>query len=216
MRVRSPREGLRTRDERAPAGRSSLWAMTAPRPEGALAPEHVATLVANHRRFLAFLERRLGDRALAEDVLQQAFVRGIERGGTLRQEESAVAWFFRLLRNAVADHHRRKPLEGRALEDLDPALEPAAPGPETVRELCACIDDLARTLKPEYAVALRRIEVEGASLADFAHEHGITAGNAAVRVHRARAALRERVQATCRTCAEHGCLDCSCGKPKAP
>jgi len=190
--------------------------MNALRPEGRLAPEHLATLVANHRRFLAFLERRLGDRALAEDVLQQAFVRGIERGGTLRQEESAVAWFFRLLRNALADHHRRKPLEGRALEDLDPALEPAAPAPETLRELCACIDDLAHTLKPEYAVALRRIEVEGASLADFAAEQEITAGNAAVRVHRARAALRERVQATCRTCAEHGCLDCSCGKPKAP
>lgn len=188
--------------------------MSAGEHDGALAPEHAATLVANHRRFLAFLERRLGDRALAEDVLQQAFVRGLERGGALRQEESAVAWFFRMLRNAVADHHRRRALSTRSLEDLDPGHEPAAPGPETVRELCACIDDLARTLKPEYAAALRRIEVEGATLADFAVEHGISAGNAAVRVHRARAALRERVQATCRTCAEHGCLDCSCGRPK--
>jgi len=32
-----------------------------------------------------------------------------------------------------------------------------------------------------------------------------------VRLHRARKALRERLTASCRACAEHGCLDCSCG-----
>jgi len=35
-----------------------------------------------------------------------------------------------------------------------------------------------------------------------------------VRLHRARAALREKLVRSCRTCAEHGCLDCSCGRPK--
>ena len=38
-----------------------------------------ATLVANHREFLAFVEKRVGDRALAEDILQDAFVRGVDK-----------------------------------------------------------------------------------------------------------------------------------------
>ncbi|MGZ7100373.1 MAG: RNA polymerase sigma factor, partial [Candidatus Angelobacter sp.] len=38
----------------------------------------------------------------------------------------------------------------------------------------------------------------------------ITAENAAVRVHRARKALRRQVELPCGTCAEHGCLDCHC------
>ena len=36
-------------------------------------------LVENHRAFLGFLERRVGDRALAEDLLQDAFTRNLDR-----------------------------------------------------------------------------------------------------------------------------------------
>jgi RNA polymerase sigma factor (sigma-70 family) len=174
-------------------------------------PEVVATLVENHRRFLRFLERRLGNRALAEDVLQSAFVRGIERSGSLRENEAAVAWFFRLLRNAVVDHHRRASSSSSAGSDFDPDNEPSAPSDETAQEICRCVLGLAETLKPEYAAALKRVDVEGQSVQAFAHEAGITPNNASVRLFRARQALEQRVRATCRTCAEHGCLDCTCG-----
>ena len=76
-------------------------------------PAAIAALVENHRRFLAFLERRVGSRAVAEDILQSAFVRGIEKGDTIRDAESSVAWFYRLLRNAVVDHWRRRGAAGR-------------------------------------------------------------------------------------------------------
>ena len=49
----------------------------------------------------------------------------------------------------------------------------------------------------------------------FAERHGLTPGNAGVRVFRAREALRKQVVRSCGTCAEHGCLDCTCGQPKA-
>jgi len=173
-------------------------------------PTLVALLVENHRRFLAFLERRLGDRGMAEEVLQQAFLRALERGGTVRAQESAQAWFFRLLRNAIADHHRRGGKRLRVSGDLDPELEPPAPAPDTAEAVCRCILELAQTLPEEQARALRRVELEGLSLRDFALEAGITANNAAVRVFRAREALRRRLVDTCRTCAEHGCLDCLC------
>src|SRR5512145_1919584 len=79
-------------------------------------PAVVDRLVASHREFLGFLEKRVGDRAVAEDLLQQAFVRGLDRLGDLRDDESAVAWFYRLLRNAVIDHHRRRASSGRRLQ----------------------------------------------------------------------------------------------------
>ena len=46
-----------------------------------MSPGVVRVLVANHARFLAFLERRVGRRDVAEEILQEAFVRGITRGG---------------------------------------------------------------------------------------------------------------------------------------
>jgi RNA polymerase sigma-70 factor (ECF subfamily) len=91
--------------------------------------------------------------------------------------------------------------------ELDDPVEPPVEMKETV---CACVRSLSETLKSEYADALRRIDVEGASVQDYAAEIGIEPNNAAVRVHRARAALRKRVTSSCGTCAEHGCLDCTC------
>lgn len=171
-----------------------------------------ARLAESHRDFLAFLTRRLGDPALAEDILQDAFVKSVEKGEALRDDEAAVAWFYRLLRNAVVDHHRRSDVRNRALDALAREMEGAAtPLPELAPELCACIGRIAESLKPEYADAIRRVEVEGVSMQAFAEESGITANNAAVRVFRAREALRKQVHASCRTCAEHGCLDCTCG-----
>jgi RNA polymerase sigma factor (sigma-70 family) len=174
-------------------------------------PEIVGALVANHRNFLAFLERRVGSRAIAEDILQEAFARGLDRAGELRENESAIAWFYRVLKNAVIDHHRRRSAAGRNLERFARELETQAePSSEVRAAVCRCISDLAKTLKPEYADALAQIEVEGVPVKDYAQQSGISPNNAGVRVFRAREALRKQVVRSCGTCAEHGCLDCSC------
>lgn len=170
-------------------------------------------LVGAHRDFLAFLERRVGDRALAEEILQDAYVRSLDRLDALRRPESAVAWFYRLLRNAVTDHWRRKGASSRALEAFAAELDAAEPPPDVHDVVCACVSRLAGTLKPEYAQALQRIEVDGVAVKDFAEEVGISANNAAVRVFRARRALHRQLATSCGTCADHGCLDCTCGSP---
>lgn len=176
-----------------------------------MAPETAALLVDNHRQFLAFLERRLGDRALAEDVLQDAFVKSLEKGDDLRDENASIAWFYRMLRNAVIDQYRRNGARSRALEGLAKELEDAVePPPDIHGEVCRCVARLATSLKPEYAQAIQRVEVDGVAVQDFASEAGITANNAAVRVFRAREALRKQVKASCGTCAEHGCIECHC------
>jgi len=178
------------------------------------APAVVSALVENHRRFLAFLERRVGSRADAEEILQAAFVRGLEHAGEVRDEERAVAWFYRMLRNAIVDHWRSRGAAARAEEALARELADAhEPPPEVGAELCGCFEPLLPTLKPEYEEILRRVDLAGERPVDFAAAHELTPNNAMVRLHRARKALRERLTASCRTCAEHGCLDCSCGVP---
>jgi RNA polymerase sigma factor (sigma-70 family) len=175
----------------------------------------VAALVENHRAFLAFLEKRVGRRDLAEDLLQEAFARGLKKLPPLGTEESSIAWFYRVLRNAVIDHHRRGGANERVLSRLAIEFEDhIEPDLDTKNAICRCVALLADTLKPEYAMALRRVEVDGVSLQDFAGETGITPNNAGVRVFRARESLRKRVARSCGTCADHGCLDCTCGMPR--
>jgi RNA polymerase sigma factor (sigma-70 family) len=171
----------------------------------------VDALVASHREFLAFVERRVGgDRALAEEIVQDALVKGLDHAGEIR--ESATAWFYRVLRNAIIDRARRRAAESRRLEVVAGELEATtAVDPELETVVCRCVARLADGLKPEYADAIRRIDVDGLAVKDYAAEAGISAGNAGVRVFRAREALRKQVARACGTCAEHGCLDCTCG-----
>lgn len=174
-----------------------------------------SVLVDNHRQFLGFLERRVGDRALAEDILQDAFVKSIEKEADLRDDGSAMPWFYRMLRNAVIDHYRRSSVRDRALESFAREMEGAVEAPPDIEEaICGCVKQLASTLKPEYASAIQRVELEGASLEEYASEAGISRNNAAVRAFRARQSLRKQIKSSCGTCAEHGCLSCSCSKEK--
>lgn len=168
-------------------------------------------LVDNHRRFLDFLERRTGSRADAEDVLQGAVVRALEKGADLRDEESAVAWIYRLLRNALVDRHRAEAARGRATESR--ANMGGGDDVELQGEACRCVMGLLPTLKAEYAELIRRVDLDGEAVHGAARAIGITPGNAGVRLHRARRALLREVRRSCRTCATHGCLDCSCGQP---
>jgi RNA polymerase sigma-70 factor (ECF subfamily) len=173
----------------------------------------IELLVENHREFLRYVERRVGDRALAEEIVQDAFVKSLTRGDEI--EESAVGWFYRVLRNAVIDRQRRQAVRHRKLDAFASELEATAEASAEVAGVaCACVVRLAGELKPEYAEALQQIEVAGQSLAEYAASAGISTNNAAVRVFRAREALRKQVARSCGTCAEHGCLDCSCDPTK--
>jgi RNA polymerase sigma-70 factor (ECF subfamily) len=178
-----------------------------------------ARLQANHRQFLSFLTARVGSREDAEEILQDAFVRSLQKAGDIRDDESAVAWFYRLLRNAVTDHYRRKDAGKRAIESYARDAPDADPGVDAdlERAVCACVNDLIPNLKPEYADLIRRVDLGGAEVTAVADDLGIAAGNARVRLHRARTALRHELERSCRTCATHGCLDCSCSRPdRAP
>ena len=171
----------------------------------------VATLLENHRAFLRYLERRVGDRTLAEDILQEAFAKVVTRPDQAPGDEAIVPWFYRTLRNAAIDQFRRRGADDRARAAFARELEThESPAPDMHAEICACVSRLAATLKPEYADALRTIEIGGTPVKTFAEERGLSSNNAAVRVFRAREALKRRVTESCGTCAEHGCLDCTC------
>jgi RNA polymerase sigma factor (sigma-70 family) len=119
------------------------------------APAPLAILLENHRAFLKFLERRVGDAALAEDILQDAFTKVLDRPDQAPAHEGVVPWFYRTLRNAAIDQFRRRSTAGRAVDAFARELEThTTPEPELEGEICACVGRLATTLKPEYAESM--------------------------------------------------------------
>jgi RNA polymerase sigma-70 factor (ECF subfamily) len=169
-----------------------------------------ATLLALRAKFLRFVERRVGSAAIAEEIVQGAFVRALEAGPP--DGDGAVAWFYRVLRNAIVDRARRQAVEARAIERH---AESTAADPELRAAVCECIGGVLPTLRPDYADIVRQVDLEERPVAEVARAIGITPNNAAVRLHRARQALRGQLQRACGACAEHACLDCSCRGARA-
>jgi RNA polymerase sigma factor (sigma-70 family) len=184
------------------------------------------SLLDRRAAFLAFVRRRVESRELAEDILQTAYMRALQAAGSLptgdlRADESATAWFYSVLRNAVIDHYRRRATESTALSSLASdlgltgpgATEPSAPHPSTQSFVCGCIEHLLPNLRPAYAEVLREVDLAETPLVEFARRHNLSASNAGVRIHRARAALRQELARCCGACSLHACLDCDCKHP---
>ncbi len=172
-------------------------------------------LLAEQSAFRAFLQKRLSDGDVAKDLLQQSMVKAVERGHELKKSESAIGWFYRILRNAITDYYRAHAADARKIdglhqtmvvsgEDLVPALDAIKPA------VCACLGTLLKDLRPSYADLIRRIDLEGESPAAVAKDLKVTPSNLTVRLHRARQALKAGLEQACGICTKHGCLNCTC------
>ena len=171
----------------------------------------IDSLIASRDRFLTFLRRRVGDADLSEDILQDAFIRAIRAAPELRDQDQLVPWFYRVLRNAAIDSHRRRNASSLHMVEVELAETVPAPDEEAAGQMCECFRAILPSLKPEYAELIETLELRQGSTASEATRLQITPTNLKVRRHRARQALRQALEATCRVCAEHHCLDCTCG-----
>jgi len=168
----------------------------------------VSHLLKSRSRFLGYVRRRLSDPDLAEDIVQECLLKAVRTAPEMRDEERLVRWFYRILQNAIIDTYRRRAAESNrkamyALEAEHAALL------QDERTICECINELIPMLKPEYA-EVTVSELKGEEPDALARRLGITRNNLKVRIHRARHALRKRLEQTCRVCAKHHCLDCTC------
>lgn len=171
-------------------------------------------LLAQHDRFVDFVARRLGSRPDAEELLQSAYVRALEKGVPEDVDDGIVAWFYRVLRNALVDASRRRDSERRGVERFTQEQPEVADG-ELEAAVCACVHDVLPALKPEYADVVREVDLDDRRLSEVAASRGITVNNATVRLYRARQALKKQLLRTCGACATHGCLDCGCKAHRA-
>jgi RNA polymerase sigma-70 factor (ECF subfamily) len=166
-------------------------------------------LLAERGKLLAYVRGKLSHPELAEDVLQESLLKALRAAPDLQDEEKVLPWFYRILNNAIIDTYRRRGVEAKYLEKYAHAQDwTLEPGDEAT--LCACFRELLPTLKPEYAELIEELELKEVDPAQVAERLDITRNNLKVRRHRARQALRQRLEETCRMCAHHGCLDCTC------
>jgi RNA polymerase sigma-70 factor, ECF subfamily len=153
-------------------------------------------------RILAYLVGLTGDRALAEDLLQQSFLKLHRSRGTYVRDANPVPWIYAIAHRTCLDELRkRRTTRVRLTADGELPAEPQATlsgaaedgaaadedGPERIS-----LADLDR-LPPNQKEALILTKVHGHTLAEAAMITGSTPGAIKLRAHRAYVTLRERL-----------------------
>jgi RNA polymerase sigma-70 factor (ECF subfamily) len=148
-------------------------------------------------RLHAFLRRRTRDDARAEDLLQQTMLQMHASRRHFSPGAPVVPWAFAIARRILIDAHRKA---RREVLDLDEpgATERPSPSPSTLavtvsRQLLRRIEAALQSVSDTNRVAFELVKLDGLEIAEVAGMLGTTEPPVRLRVHRALAALREKL-----------------------
>lgn len=151
-------------------------------------------------RLLGFLTRKLGSVALAEDLLQQTFLRMHQARGSFVAGSAVLPWAFAIARRLMIDHLRRQKrtaLEPWQLVAAELLHAPRSHGAHALLEA----DELARRLQLALAAlpeaqraAFELIRLDRLSAVEAAQVLGMTVQSVKLRAHRAGLALRAALE----------------------
>jgi RNA polymerase sigma-70 factor (ECF subfamily) len=142
-----------------------------------------------------FLRRRVADEHVADDLLQETFLR-VHRGvNALEDADRLAPWVYQIARNVVVDHYRKGAFSVASLVD-----EVACGDDEEsiIRSRAEqWMDELIRQLPEKYQAPVRLSEIEGISQQEVATRLGLSLSAAKSRIQRGRAMLREILDQCC-------------------
>jgi len=158
------------------------------------------------RPVFSLIYRMVRNRALAEDLAQETFIKVLNALESYRPEYKFSSWVFKIANNAAIDQLRRREVDTLSLDgapDARTADEVEATALQAVdrqesplaelesRELGSQIELAVGKLRPEYRTAILLRHVEGRSYEEIAEVMDLPLGTVKTYIHRARLELRE-------------------------
>jgi RNA polymerase sigma-70 factor, ECF subfamily len=141
-----------------------------------------------HTKLYRFIAGRVPDGDIAEDILQDVYLKIHTHIDGLRETDRLESWIYQITRNAIIDHYRR----ARPQEELSESLaSPLENEPEAVSELASSVRGMLDCLPDAYRQALELTELQGLSQVELATRLNISVSGAKSRVQRGREKLKE-------------------------
>lgn len=142
-----------------------------------------------HKSVEGYVLKRVNDPVVAQDIVQDIFLKAHTSLKGLKHSERLGPWLFRIARNTVIDHYR-------ARRKTEPLAEEFSEVPEELesKEMLACILKLTDALPEIYREPLVLSDLEGESQNSVAARLGLSPSGARSRVQRARKMVRENLK----------------------
>lgn len=142
----------------------------------------------------SFIASRVNNDSLAEDLLQDVFVKIHDKIDQLHDDSKIKAWIYQLTRNVIADYYRGVANEDQILTDPHENTEDSQ---EFMSEALEDMINMMEELPSSYCEALCLIELDGLSQKKYAEKKKITYSAAKSRIQRARKKLKDMLMKCC-------------------
>ena len=141
-----------------------------------------------HHQLKAFVYKKVKDKAVTDDIVQDVFLKVHSRLGQLKESGKLSGWIFQITRNAITDHFRS---QSKTINSYD--LDWASEGQTLNDCVTACLQEMLPTLPEKYREALELTELKNMSQLQLAETLNISYSGAKSRVQRARQILKEKM-----------------------
>jgi RNA polymerase sigma-70 factor (ECF subfamily) len=141
-----------------------------------------------------FIQRRISDESVIDDLLQDIFVKVHSRINTLKEGSRVRSWLYQIARNTIIDYYRSR----RPTEELPEGLSHSEKDDRrALKELADCVRPMIDTLPEPYREALILSELQGLTQRQVSEKQEITLAGAKSRVQRGRRKLKDLMLECC-------------------
>ena len=144
-----------------------------------------------------FIIGQVRNETVADDILQEVFVKIIKNIDKLRDKTKLRAWLYQITRNAVIDHYRHHKTEVSMPEILEDVADEPEVEAQFSEELSPCIRALMERLPDKYKAAIELTEFEGLTQREMGDRFGLSLAGAKSRAQRAKEKLRQLLFECC-------------------
>jgi RNA polymerase sigma-70 factor, ECF subfamily len=152
--------------------------------------QQVANLGLFQNELKSFVLKRVKDKALAEDIVHDVFLKVHSKINQLKDSEKMVSWIYQIARNTITDHFRKD----QKLATFIPEVETETDTNSLNECVAECLKEIVTTLPDKYREAFELAELKNVSQTELAAQLNISYSGAKSRVQRARQMLKEKME----------------------
>jgi RNA polymerase sigma-70 factor, ECF subfamily len=150
-----------------------------------------------HVPLYQFIRKRVNDEAVAEDLLQDVFLKVHQHIGALKEVKKLEGWIYQITRNIIIDYYRGKMPTATLEEPAVLQLPEVLADNDIVTELLPSVRAMVRSLPEQDRQALILTEYQGLTQKEFGERLGLSFSGAKSRVQRAREKLKQQLLECC-------------------